>query len=288
MQGCTGKLSRSAAVGLCAAALAACGGSPAAGPSSSAPSSSAPSSSASRATRAAAAPTTSATELAARVNAATRATKTVTLTMSTQSNGQASSVEATGALRVRPDGSDLAMDMTAAGRKLSMVFQGGTFYLDVGQPVAGKKWLKISPAGTDPLSKAFAPMLRMVGSNSSVQSQLAALTGAKIVSAVPTTVDGAPATTYTVALSEKNLLASVGALKYPAQLRKSLAALFKGATGRTVLTVDAHDLVRRIVSTVTSSMEHATTTITYTGWGKPVTIKAPTASDVADPSALVP
>jgi hypothetical protein len=47
------------------------------------------------------------------------------------------------------------------------------------------------------------------------------------------------------------------------------------------------DLVRRITSSVTSPTQNATTTITYRGWGEPVAIKVPAASDVTDPSALV-
>jgi hypothetical protein len=51
------------------------------------------------------------------------------------------------------------------------------------------------------------------------------------------------------------------------------------------ISVDGQDLVRQVESTVTTPFGSSSTTATYAGWGEPVSIAAPPASQIADLAA---
>jgi hypothetical protein len=231
--------------------------------------------------------TSSAAHLAARVSAAALAKGTVRMTVVTMAGGQ-TLVRASGAVRTRGAGPDLAMTMTAGGQRLSLVVLGGVLYLNFGRPIAGKSWVKIAPTASDPLSRAFGPLLQSLGSSSDVQAQVAALKDAKITSVVSTTADGVRATRYTIAMTERNFRASFDTFKgLSAPVRKAVAAALKGTSGTTVMTVDAKGLVHRVVTIVRGPSRTQTTTVTYRGWGEPVRITAPPPSRVTDLGATV-
>jgi hypothetical protein len=80
--------------------------------------------------------------------------------------------------------------------------------------------------------------------------------------------------------SEKALLAQLDKFAATPALRDTLRAQFKGAHGESVLWISDDNLPLRVDSRVVGGKTpQTTTTITYSDWGKPVSIAAPPASD---------
>jgi hypothetical protein len=278
------RLALAGLAGALAAGLTACGGSsaPASAGSPKAASSSGATSSAadpSSSTSAAAVDTPSVAELSSRMAAAARAKSTARLVSSSGAAG----AKTTGAIRFGAKSVDFSATTAAAGRTVKMVFVGGAAYMNVGEAYQGKHWLRIAPGGSDPLSKALSPILTQLSTSLDPKNQLAAAEGAKITSATRTELGGVPATRYTLVSTEKALRAQLDKLAGTPELRKTLAAQVKGAHGESVLWLDADDLPLRVDSKVVGGSAPATTTsVTYSDWGKPVSISAPPRSDTVD------
>lgn len=225
-------------------------------------------------------------ELSARTRAATLAKSTVHMTMAAGPTSSQQQKVATAQLRLRDKGTDMALELTSpAGTKVVSV--GGTVYIATGQAIGGKHWIKIDPAGKDPVSRSVAPLLSSMTGNLDVTSQLTRMPDAKLSSATAAT-DGATAVTrYVVTTTERDLVAAAEAFGLPAAIKQQTLAALKGAHGTSTIDVDASDLPVRAESVVRGSARSDTdTTVTYSGWGEPVTIAAPRASDVVDPAAL--
>jgi hypothetical protein len=224
--------------------------------------------------------TPSATELTLRVTSAAKARGTARLTMTPGTTGQ----RATGVMRFKTSGVDFAMTVgLPGGKSMKMVVVGGTAYMNVGEKYQGKHWIRIVPGGSDPLSKALGPMLAQLGTGLDLDTQLAGVKDAKITAATRATLGGAPITKYTLVSGEKSLLAQLDKLAATPELRDTLRTQFKGAHAESVMWIGDDNLPRRVDSRVVGGKIPGTsTTVTYSDWGKPVSISAPPRTDTVN------
>ena len=187
-------------------------------------------------------------------------------------------------MRFRPSGADFAMTAGLPGGKtLKMVVVGGTAYMNVGEKYQGKHWIRIAPGGSDPLSKVLGPMLAKLGTGVDLDAQLAGVKDARITSATRTTLRGVPATRYTLVSSEQALLAQLEKFAPAPEVREALRAQFEGAHAESVMWIGDGDLPLRVDSRVVGgTAPGATSTVSYSDWGKPVSISAPPRSDTAN------
>lgn len=168
--------------------------------------------------------------------------------------------KASGAFVMRQHSTDQHLSMTVQGQALEIVLAGGLIYMK-GLPGSTKPWVKIDPHGTDPLSSMFAGL---TGQMSDPRQLAAALHGTKatVVSVAPDAV------VYDVTLDPNKLLAAAGKSGSTAvpSLKPVTAHYTLDAQSRpTKLAVDA---------------QGTTITVTFGGWGQPVTITAPPADQV--------
>ena len=239
------RLAAAALAGALALGLAGCGGGASSAGSTSgaadtavaSPTTRASSSSGSSGSSAAARRARSAAELSVRVLAATR-TKGTAHMASTTSGG--AGLRYSGVMRVHGSGADLSM--TAAlpgGRSMTVVVVGGALYMNPGQAIQGKHWVKVTPGGSDPLSKALAPALTQLRNGLDINAQVPAATkDAKITAATRTELAGVATTKYTVVSSVSALLAKLDEFAPPPEIRAALHKQFAGAHAESVLWVD--------------------------------------------------
>ena len=171
-------------------------------------------------------------------------------------------------------GSTLAMSltMTNQGKRIRFLLLGPTAYLDAGQKVGGRTWVRLD----EKAGGAGASLLANLRQQTNLAPAAAALRGVRVSGRAGLAVGGVPTVTYTVKMSSKQLVAAL-----PADLRSVLAPELAGATSVSTYAVDGDWLPRRVVVVTTTKGKPATTTVTYSKWGAPVTIAAPPASDVA-------
>jgi hypothetical protein len=225
-------------------------------------------------------------ELARRSSAATRAASTARMSMSAGPTAAAARPVANARIRFGASTTDMALDLLGATATKLVVLKGAV-YVAAGQPIGGKHWIKIDPNGKDRVSKAVAPLLSSMTGNLDTTAQLAHMPDAKLASATATTVNGVPVTKYVVTMTERDLLSVTQAFHMPAEVKKQTEAALKGAHGTSTLYLDGNDLPLRAESLVTgTARENSATVVTYSGWGEPVSITAPPATDVVDPGAL--
>jgi hypothetical protein len=180
------------------------------------------------------------------------------------------------------------MTVTVPGQgTLRFVLVGRTVYLGVpkgaGLP-AGKRFLKIDGKGDNPVDKLFGPILKQLQGAFDPSDNLSLLKGATTVRPAGTEqVDGVSTTKYT---------ATVDLAKVAAQAEGPLAQQYKALSGTGVRTmhytlwVDGQNLPRKFATSVPTKQATIAATGTYTDWGKPVSIKAPKPSEVADSGDL--
>lgn len=220
-------------------------------------------------------------DLVALVKRAASREKSARITFDTTAAGR--TVRAAGQVRWGAAGPamTMTMDLPGAGSTQVVVLDDTLFLkLPPGQsPVAGKPWLKISAAGSDPLSRQLAPLLARLRQAGDPTANLDVLAGAgPITGRARETVGGTAATRYTFAIDvAKGAATATGTTKEA--LDKLVAIGVKDF--RYMLWVDdAGRPVRFVVSEVVRDVA-ATVTGTYSHWGEPVTITAPPASQTA-------
>jgi len=275
------RLATAGLTGTIALALVGCGGS--GGSSSATAAASGATSAGASATAASASPSPSVpdlAELSGRVTAAVKAKGTARIVGSS-----AGGTRSTGAIRYRGSSADFSVTTEAGGKKITMVILGGVAYLNLGQKVQGKSWLRIRPGGSDPLSKGFAPLLNQLSTGLDFKSQLGAAAGSKVTDARRAEVGGTAVTQYTVVTSEKALLAQLDKAATSPEQKKLLRSQFKGAHSEAVISIGDDDLPVRVESRVVGGSVPVETTIEYKDWGAPVTIAAPPAAQVIDAAA---
>jgi hypothetical protein len=190
------------------------------------------------------------------------AAKSGKLTMTFASSGSATSTSAvsmsgtaTSSFSVNSAGSmDSSVTMQIGGVALEAVVSGGAMYLKMPGLTAtnGKPWIKLDPAGTDPISKQVGTQIAQAGDP---RSALSTYENAK-VSVVGT---------------------SGGVTQYRIT---ELVVSGTPVTGETMLYVE--DSTGRPVRSVTESMG-VKATAEFSGWGEPVSIAVPPADQVGPP-----
>jgi hypothetical protein len=246
---------------------------------SSASSSTTSSPTSSRASTSPAKGTPSLARLALRVAAAVKAKGTARLV--TSAGSSAAAVRATGVVRFRGSRVDVAMTSALpGGRTLKMVVVGGVAYMNLGEKYRGKNWVRIAPGGSNAASKALGPLFRQLTTGVDPQTQLAGAEDSKITAATHTTLRGVPATKYTVVSSEKALMAQLERFATTPGLREALSRQFKGAHAEGVMWIGDDGLPLRIdIRVLGGAAAATTTTVTYSDWGRPVSISAPPPGD---------
>lgn len=169
------------------------------------------------------------------------------------------------------DGVSYKMTMNIEGEAMEMVYVDKVFYMGGAQfakLTGGKKFIKIDPKGTDPMSKMMAPVLTVMEQAANPAEILSTLDGVK---AKVIAVEGGT-TTYETKMTAE-------------QLKKATEKMFgsdipadalKSVSDQTLQqTVDAQGRLTKVTTKGTES-----STITYSDYGVPVDIKAPAASEV--------
>jgi hypothetical protein len=209
-----------------------------------------------------------------RVTAAAQAAGTVTMDMSTAAGGATQT--ASGVIRYGDGAQDIAMTMEVPGTgTIDVVMVGGVVYLQMPE-LTGDQYLQIDPADTgNPLSQAFGGIEDQFDPTGTLAGLGDAIRSFEKVGE-PQEVGGALAQEYAVVVDTSVL--------NDAAVAEDLAAA--GATLPPELTysywIDADDQMRR----VTTEVAGASTDVTFSGWGEPVDITAPTADQIADMSSL--
>ncbi len=220
-------------------------------------------------TTAAAGETVDFQSIAAESAAAVKAKKTAHMTMSMGKEGT---------LQADVDyaGTSPRMKMTlqAEGDTMQMIYIDQVMYMGgpmFAQMTGGKKWIKIDPKGTDPMSKSMGPMLGQI--ESSLANPIESIAALKDVKATVKSSDGS-ATTYTITLTKAQIEAMAKAQGAPGVSGDALSGL--PASMAYDYTIDADKLPQKMSMTLSGeSMD-----MTFTKWGEPVDVSAPAASEV--------
>lgn len=196
-----------------------------------------------------------------------------------------------GQLQLAGTATKMSMDMTApAIGDMAMVLTGGTMYMKLPQELMGmahtdKPWVRFDPNGTDMVSKELGALTSQEQQNLDPTQTLSAIAPfGTITASRPDTVDGAPATDYTIAVDTTKLLHSNRATP---QVRQMLDASGMQLPPRLNfdIWINSANLpvryaMREQVTTSTSGPVTVTMDFSYTDWGKPVSIQAPPADQV--------
>ena len=209
-----------------------------------------------------------------RVTAAAQAAGTVTMDMTTTGSGVTQT--ASGVIRYGDGAQDIALTMEVPGTgTIEFMMVGGVVYMQMPE-LTGDKFLQIDPADTsNPLSQSFAGMEDQFDPTGTLAGLGDAVTSFEKVGE-PQEVGGALAQEYAVVVD-------TSVLNDPAVAEELAAA---GTALPPELTysywIDADDQMRR----VTTEVAGVSTDVTFSGWGEPVEITAPTADQIADMSSL--
>lgn len=179
----------------------------------------------------------------------------------------------------------MMLTMRVNGMNIREVMVGGVLYISTGQAIKGKHWIKIDPKGTDPLSKAFGPLVKSISQVSSPDALATPYRGVTAVATKGPKMEGVPTTIYTVTMNAKKIRAALATL--PPALRSLVAAQAASITSiMTKYYVDSSWLIHKTVSVSVVKGKRVSQTMVFSRWGKPVSIVAPPASDVAAAGSL--
>ncbi len=174
---------------------------------------------------------------------------------------------------------DFAMDMTTDDGTLTMLKVGKALYMG-GMPdlPGGKKWVKITGEGDDPMSKAMAPLLESMSKFADPAAMMTAVEGLK---ATVTAVEGGTITYETTMTAAQVQELAMKALKEMSN-GSPLPTPTGSATGGMTMTqtLDAKGLPVKSTIVVDQDGKKETMTMAYSKWGEPVTITEPPAAEV--------
>lgn len=232
---------------------------------SSSASSSSEESAGSEETEAAAEPLTKA-DFGDRIYAAFQEAGTLSFTLE-----QGGAAETTGSGEADLSGKQVASRVTTEGAgigKVEAIVLDGLFYVKSAQ-LSGDKWLKIDPQAKD----GFGALVGSLGGNSDPSKLLEVMNQASEVTAEgQEEVGGVETTKYHVVLPREAFAATLGDNPQVTQMLPKQVEFD--------MWVDADDLVRKQVSELTVGQQKTSSTITYSGFGEPVEIEAPPASQI--------
>lgn len=228
------------------------------------------------------APAGSATELAHLVSSQTIAKHTVHIQY--HAGTSVGAVTGTGDAEFAAGATDLRMTENTRAARIDMVIKGGTLYLKPprGLVNAAKPWVRIDPNGTDRVSVALNALVseeQQNGDPSGILNQISAL-----ATITQRNVDQGM-THYRLTADTAKLFASKAVTPQLRMLIGGLGVRMQPATTYDVWINSANLPVRLAFSETTAvGRTGARTTIavdiTYTDWGKPVTIQAPPADQI--------
>jgi hypothetical protein len=275
-----------ATAGLTAMSLAGCGsssgtahdGSPSASPS---PKSSSASASAHQA---AANQASTSSELLDRINKAVTAKGSVVTSLNSVSSAGKLTGQGPTRFGSSPAG-DFALEVRtpASSDKIRAVYVDNAFYLQLGSSVplpSGKSWLGLSQADVQgDNAAAFGPIISSLNQLGNVQAGFAVLGAATTFTpGGQETVGGVPTVKYDVAID----VAKAAQSSDPATAKQYQTLKNAGVSTLTYsVWVDGDDLPRKLSSSTDVGGSTTATTVTYSDWGKSVTIQAPPAEQVA-------
>ena len=204
-------------------------------------------------------------DFGSRVYAAMQKAGTISFTLTTQLGSQRTTGRGQADLTSSTPSSKVTQQLPGGAGQVDVVLTGGIVYLKT--PQFGPKWVKIDPKA----KSGLGALLGSLGTNADPGRALKAMDEAAKVTKVGTEqVDGADTTRYRVTVPKEALVKALGAdqrmtAALPAQIVYDMW-------------VDGRDLVRKQTSTIAAAGQQVTTTVTYSGFGDPVSIKAPPAS----------
>jgi hypothetical protein len=221
------------------------------------------------------APATYATaaDLAEKVSSATQDKGSARMTFDMGVAGQA--ITGTGAFAGKGADTKLQMSMNAGGQGgIEMVLLDRNIYLKVPGSPGGKPWMRSS------LDGAFGKQFGGLGDQADPSKQFDQLkTAGTLSGATPDTVDGTPATKYTLTLDAAKLAAA----GTPEQQATNKALVEQGVkTIDMQIWVGDDNLPLRVSTSTPVQGQTTTIDIHYSDWGKPVDIAAPPADETAD------
>lgn len=168
----------------------------------------------------------------------------------------------------------MKMSMKLSDQTMELIYVDKIMYMGgdtFAQLTNGKKWIKIDPTGTDPMSKQMGPMLSQI--QSSMANPVEALATLKGVKATVKSSD-ATSTTYTVTLTKAQLAEMAKKQGAPGVSADDLGSL--PAQISYEYTIGADKLPQKM----TMDLSGQTMEMSFSKWGEPVSIAAPPASEV--------
>jgi hypothetical protein len=224
-------------------------------------------------------------DLAHLVSSRTSTAHTAHVTVDTKTSGI--DVTGTGQLDLDGTASKLALTMSMPEiSNLDMILTGGTMYMKIPQNLVktAKPWVRFDSAGTDPVSKSLAAMTSQEQQSvdpTKMLSQIAPY--GTITKSAKVTVDGQPATRYTISVDTAKLMASKTITPQTRQLLDSSGAKLPAHVDYDLSLNSANLPVRLSFSekvTIKGKSTQIATTMTYSDWGQPVSIQVPAADQV--------
>ncbi|MCW2786310.1 MAG: LppX LprAFG lipoprotein [Marmoricola sp.] len=159
-------------------------------------------------------------------------------------------------------GTAMKMAMSTGAQKLRVVLVNGTMYL---QQSAGGKYLRIDK--NDPTLGSLVAQLSNIGPAASLSAMEPGIKS--IVDAGGTTLDGRAVTHYVMTVDTKLAAAAFGAAANAVKPSDPATVTYN-------LYLDSDKLLVEMTGTVSDQKF----TMTASGWGKPVNVAAPAASDI--------
>jgi hypothetical protein len=214
-----------------------------------------------------------------------KSTAKFSMEMNMEMDGQKMPMKATGELDSAKSALELDLSMTVPGEgsmKLKQIVIGNTIYMTGIPGMPAKQWVKLS---LDELGQAAGGATANLGTGSDPADQLKLLTQVSddVKEAGKETVNGVETTKYTGSIDlEKAVEASGASAKELAQVKKQYEQLgLKSIPFE--LYIDEDNLPARMTMTMEGKVASGgetqqmsmDTTMDFTDWGDPVTIKAP-------------
>ena len=174
-----------------------------------------------------------------------------------------------------PENPAMAMQMDLEGEATDMVLVDGDFYMNMGESTSGK-FLSLAEAGEsdNPMAALFKGMGDVMQSSLKDMDPAAQLQGmdGAITSFEKTgteTVDGVETDVYTIVVDATKMTG-------PQVDDLPEEALAEFGEMEIVYNVDADDLARKLQLTMGSGADELVMSSTFSGWGEPVDVAAPT------------
>jgi len=216
--------------------------------------------------------------LGARVAAAARASGSATLSIT--GAGRGGRISGGGVVSYPAGGRGQAVDLAVAMRirtdRVRMVLAGRQSYFAPPQPLAGRDWIRTPRRPGTPLLRTWEDVVD--GVSDAAEPWRSAWGGATVEGRGAAVVRGVRTTRYVIRTTGAGSGAAGGR---PTALFTTLG-LGRPGTVTTELYLDGRDLPVLVVTTAGEGATRATTVVSFSRWGAPVTIVPPSPAGVID------